>query len=90
MPIFMPSTECEYIIWRYRLMNSGTVKFFDSTKGFGFIENDDGSEDVFVHFSAINSDEYRKSLNDGDKVTFEKVQDEKNPNRFRAENVTKI
>lgn len=71
-------------------MKNGTVKFFDSTKGFGFIADDEGGEDVFVHFSAIQSDDYRKSLNDGDKVTFEKVKDPKDPSRFRAENVTKI
>ena len=49
-------------------MNSGTVKWFNSEKGFGFIANDDGSDDVFVHFSSIRSDGY-KSLKEGDKVT---------------------
>jgi len=67
-------------------MNSGTVKWFNSDKGFGFIANEDGSEDVFVHFSVIQSDGY-KSLNEGDKVTFDTEQDPKNSQKLRAVNV---
>jgi len=67
-------------------MNSGTVKWFNSDKGFGFITNNDGSEDVFVHFSVIQSDGY-KSLNEGDKVTFDTEQDPKNSQKLRAVNV---
>ena len=51
-------------------MNKGTVKWFNSEKGFGFITNSDNNEDLFVHFSGISSDGY-KSLNDGDNVTFD-------------------
>ena len=67
-------------------MNNGTVKWFNSDKGFGFISNNDGSDDVFVHFSAIQSDGY-KSLNEGDKVTFETEQDPKDSRKLRAINV---
>ena len=67
-------------------MNSGTVKWFNSDKGFGFITNDNGSDDVFVHFSVIQSDGY-KSLNEGDKVTFDTEQDPKNSQKLRAVNV---
>ncbi|WRS26657.1 cold-shock protein [Oscillospiraceae bacterium MB08-C2-2] len=67
-------------------MNNGTVKWFNSEKGFGFITNNDGSDDVFVHFSAIQSDGY-KSLNEGDKVTFETEQDPKDSRKLRAVNV---
>lgn len=67
-------------------MNNGTVKWFNSDKGFGFITNADGSDDVFVHFSAIKSEGY-KSLNEGDKVTFDTEQDPKNSRKFRAVNV---
>ena len=51
-------------------MNKGTVKWFNSEKGFGFITNSENNEDLFVHFSGIASDGY-KSLNDGDNVTFD-------------------
>jgi CspA family cold shock protein len=50
-------------------MPNGTVKWFDARKGYGFLTTEDG-KDVFVHFSSIQSDGY-KSLNDGEKVTFE-------------------
>jgi cold shock protein len=50
-------------------MNKGTVKWFNAEKGYGFISNDDGGEDVFVHFSAIQADGY-KTLSEGQKVSY--------------------
>lgn len=66
-------------------MPQGTVKWFNDQKGYGFIAVE-GSEDVFVHHSAIQADGFR-SLNEGDKVEFEIVAGEKGP---AAENVRKI
>ena len=66
-------------------MAQGTVKWFDEKKGFGFIAQDEDS-DVFVHFSAINSSGF-KSLNEGDRVTFEIEQGPKGP---AAKNVNVI
>jgi len=59
-------------------MATGTVKWFNSEKGFGFIAPDDGSADVFAHFSAIQADGYR-SLDEGQKVEFETEQGPKGP-----------
>ncbi|EDP73178.1 cold-shock protein [Hydrogenivirga sp. 128-5-R1-1] len=67
------------------MSTTGTVKWFDSKKGFGFITREDTGEDIFVHFSAINGQGF-KNLEEGEKVEFEVVQDEKG---FRAANVTK-
>jgi CspA family cold shock protein len=59
-------------------MATGTVKWFNESKGFGFISNDDGSKDVFVHFSAIASDGFR-TLAEGQKVTFDVEDGPKGP-----------
>ena len=67
-------------------MNNGTVKWFNEEKGFGFITNEDGSGDVFVHFSAIQSDGFR-TLSEGQKVTFDVEPDPKNSSKQRAVNV---
>lgn len=70
-------------------MNNGTVKWFNAEKGYGFISNDDGGDDVFVHFSSINGDGF-KTLEEGQKVTFDTEQDPKNSSKQRAVNVTKL
>jgi CspA family cold shock protein len=57
-------------------MNTGTVKWFNSTKGFGFIQPDNGSTDVFVHISAVERAGMR-SLADGQKISYDIVQDRK-------------
>ncbi|QGF22909.1 cold-shock protein [Raineyella fluvialis] len=67
-------------------MNTGTVKWFNAEKGFGFIAPEDGSPDVFAHFSAINSNGYR-SLNEGDRVEFETVE---GPKGMQAANISVI
>jgi CspA family cold shock protein len=66
-------------------MATGRVKWFNSEKGFGFIVPDDGSDDVFVHFSAIAMEGY-KTLEEGDRVSYEVTQGPKGP---QAANVTR-
>ena len=65
-------------------MSKGTVKWFNDAKGFGFISPEDGSEDIFVHFSVIASTGFR-SLKEGQSVSFEVVQ---GPKGKQAANVT--
>lgn len=67
-------------------VNNGTVKWFNETKGFGFISNDQGGDDVFVHYSDIAQQGF-KTLAEGQKVTFETERDPKN-GKLKASNVT--
>ena len=67
-------------------MATGTVKWFNSEKGFGFIAQEDGGADVFVHFSAIQGQGY-KSLDENQKVEFDVTQGPKGP---QAENVRPV
>lgn len=67
-------------------MATGTVKWFNDAKGYGFIVRDDGEKDVFVHHSEIQGQGF-KSLSEGDKVEFEVVQGQKGP---QASNVVKV
>ena len=67
-------------------MTTGTVKWFNADKGFGFIAPEDGSDDVFAHFSGINSSGFR-SLNEGDKVEFEVQQGDRG---LQATNISVI
>ena len=67
-------------------MAQGTVKWFNADKGFGFIAQDGGGDDVFVHFSAIQSSGYR-SLEENQRVEFDVTQGQKGP---QAENVRAI
>ena len=65
---------------------TGTVKWFNDSKGFGFLTRDDGQKDVFVHFSAIQGDGF-KSLVEGQQVEFDVVDSDKGP---AAENVVPV
>lgn len=67
-------------------MATGTVKWFNADKGFGFIQQDDGGPDVFVHFSAIQTTGF-KQLDEGDKVEYAVTQGPKGP---QAENVVPL
>jgi CspA family cold shock protein len=67
-------------------MATGTVKWFNADKGFGFITPDDGTKDLFVHHSAINSNGYR-DLPEGAKVSYDAEAGEKGP---KATNVTTL
>jgi CspA family cold shock protein len=67
-------------------MPQGTVKWFNSDKGYGFIEPDDGSDDLFVHYTGISGSGY-KSLEEGEKVSYEASRGKRG---MQAENVTPI
>ncbi|HXW79599.1 MAG TPA: cold-shock protein [Acidimicrobiales bacterium] len=68
---------------RYTKVPTGTVKWFNSSKGFGFIQPDDGSSDIFAHFSAIDGSGYRE-LTEGQKVEYEAEQGPKGPQAKRV------
>jgi len=70
--------------WEGRGMETGTVKWFNDAKGYGFITPDDGGEDLFAHFSAIQMNGF-KTLKEGQKVQFEVVQ---GPKGKQASNIT--
>jgi cold shock protein len=67
-----------------RVMATGTVKWFNATKGFGFIQPEDGGADVFVHISAVQKAGLN-GLNEGQRVTFERVQGKNG--KYSAENL---
>jgi cold-shock DNA-binding protein family len=75
-------------VWGGDIVYHGTVKWFNPEKGYGFIANDEGGDDVFVHFSAIQAQGY-KSLTEGQKVSFNTEIDPRN-GKLRATDVSVI
>jgi cold shock protein len=69
-----------------RMRTTGTVKWFNADKGFGFITPENGEKDCFVHHSAINATGF-KSLDEGDRVEFDMIQEPKGP---KAQNVSRV
>ena len=86
--VFLLSKKHKIRIWMYRLINNGTVKLFNSEKGYGFITGEDG-KDVFVHFSAIMCDGF-KTLEEGQAVTFDVEADPKDSRKLKAVNVCTV
>jgi CspA family cold shock protein len=80
-----PHPRAETIKEGVSFMSTGKVKWFNESKGYGFIEPDGGGRDVFVHYSAIQGEGY-KTLSEGQPVEFEIIQGEKGP---QASNVSK-
>jgi len=64
------------LLWKGFIMSTGTVKWFNATKGFGFIQPDDGGQDVFVHISAVERAGMRDIV-EGQKLNYEMVRDNK-------------
>jgi CspA family cold shock protein len=67
-------------------LTQGTVKWFNESKGYGFITPDDGGQDLFVHFSEIQGEGF-KSLNEGDEVSFEEGQGQKGPQAMKVQKI---
>lgn len=83
---FFTEMECGFNkFWRFFLVQTGTVKWFNAEKGYGFIEME-GGNDVFVHFSAIVGEGF-KTLDEGQRVEFDVVEGNRGP---QAENVVKL
>ena len=82
----IPDSDRNKTIQEYRMRTTGTVKWFNDDKGFGFITPEDGSKDCFVHHSAIQGNGF-KSLAEGERVECDVVQGQKGP---AAENVAKL
>ena len=83
---FLIKGLCKSLLQRSLEVKEGTVKWFNASKGFGFIEQDNGGGDVFVHYSAIKTDGF-KTLDEGARVQFEVVDGPKGP---AADNVVQL
>ena len=81
---FFAKWDLQFCRKKINIMANGTVKWFNATKGFGFITSEDG-QDLFAHFSAIQSDGF-KSLDEGQKVEFDVEEGQRGP---QAVNITK-
>lgn len=75
---FTPAADSCFIINKVSVMATGTVKWFNESKGYGFLSQDDGGKDVFVHFSAIQGDGFR-TLKENQAVTFDVEDGPKGP-----------
>jgi len=77
-PVPFSSYNSNLVIYKGNILSTGTVKWFDAAKGFGFIAPEEGGKDVFVHHTAITGDGY-KTLDEGQKVSFDIEQGQKGP-----------